>query len=47
MELLFAVALVAVIAALMGGLGIVIGRMLAPHVERMTEERNEPDDDAD
>lgn len=47
MELLFGVAVVAVVAALMGGVGIVVGRMLAPHVERMTEERDEPNDDDD
>ena len=47
MELLFGVALVVVVAVVMGGVGLVVGRMLAPHVERLTEERNEPDDDAD
>jgi hypothetical protein len=47
MEIAFAVALIVVVAAVMGGIGVVVGRMLAPHVERLTEERNEPDDDAD
>ncbi len=45
MEILFAVGFVALIAAVMAVVGILIGRGLAPQVERLVDERKESDDD--